>query len=246
VENAVMVKRFSLLGIGSFWLLATCGALCQSGHVAGRESKSLPDAPSPQVLIPADNFQRVEAQARVPLTSEVSASTMRETVVPLVRAASVRAASRNAGLFQSLPPEKDCAAFFCKYLYPTAPTHHLRYRASDSDSLVGRATDAASRIVITRDDSGKARMNTTYFVRLLTSVAAHAAARPHYSRSNATAPLSDFGSTIGNDAGMNLLHEFGPGLHQAVEGHSPEFVSRIEERILRQPKPRQAGTNTAR
>src|ERR1700733_4173566 len=149
-----MVKRFALLGIGSFWLLTTCGALCQSEHVAGRESRSLPDAPSPWVLIPTDNFQRAEAQARLPVTSTLSAPTLRETVVPLVRAASVRAASRNPDLFQSLPAEKDCAAFFCKYLYPTAPSHHLRYRASASDSLVGRATDAASRIVITRDDSG--------------------------------------------------------------------------------------------
>jgi hypothetical protein len=238
LENAAMVKRFAVVGIGSFWLLATCVAFCQSGHVAGHESRSLPDAPSPRVLIPVDNFQRAEVQARLPLTSELAAPTMRETVVPLVRAASVRAASRNADLFQSLPAEKDCAAFFCKYLYPTAPTHHLRYRPSASDSLVGRATDAASRIVITRDDSGKVRVNTTYFVRLVTSVAAHAASRPHYVRSNATAPISDFGSTIGNDAGMNLLHEFGPGLHQVVAGHSPEFVSRIEERVLHQQKPK--------
>jgi len=49
-------------------------------------------------------------------------------------------------------------------------------------------------------------------------------------RSNA-APFTDFGSTIGNDAGINVFHEFGPGLRQMVRGHTPKFVFRIEERI---------------
>jgi hypothetical protein len=43
-------------------------------------------------------------------------------------------------------------------------------------------------------------------------------------------PFGDFGSTIGNDAGMNLFHEFGPGIRQMVIGHAPKFVFRIGER----------------
>jgi hypothetical protein len=45
------------------------------------------------------------------------------------------------------------------------------------------------------------------------------------------APFSDFGSTVGNDAGMNLWHEFGPGIQQLMKSHAPKFVSKIEERI---------------
>jgi hypothetical protein len=88
-----------------------------------------------------------------------------------------------------------------------------------------------------RDESGKRRLNTPYFLRVLTSVAADSASRRYRARSS-SAPLSDFGSAVGNEAGMNLLHEFGPGIRQMVTGHMPEFVSRVGERINRQPNPR--------
>jgi hypothetical protein len=67
-------------------------------------------------------------------------------------------------------------------------------------------------------------------------VAAHSASRPYWARSSSL-PLSDFGSTVGNDAGMNLMHEFGPGLRQAVAGHMPNFVFRMEKRIVRNVNP---------
>jgi hypothetical protein len=97
---------------------------------------------------------------------------------------------------------------------------------------MGRATDAAFRIFVTRDESGKRRLNTLYFVRVLTSVAADNASRQYRARSG-TAPLSNFGSAVGNDAGMNLLHEFGPGIRQKVTGHVPSFMSRIGTHIIR-------------
>jgi hypothetical protein len=96
--------------------------------------------------------------------------------------------------------------------------------------MMGRATYAASRIFVTRDDSGKGRLNTSYLVRTLTSVAAATASRPYWRRP-AGAPISDFGSTVGNDTGMNLWHEFGPGIQQLMKNHAPKFVSKIEERI---------------
>jgi hypothetical protein len=97
---------------------------------------------------------------------------------------------------------------------------------------MGRATDAASRIFITRDDSGRRKLNASYLLRVATSVAAHSAARPYWRRSG-TEPINDFGSTVGNDAGMNLLHEFGPAVRHAMTGHLPEFVTRISQGISR-------------
>jgi hypothetical protein len=43
--------------------------------------------------------------------------------------------------------------------------------------------------------------------------------------------LQTFASTIGSDAGINLLHEFGPGIRQIVKRRAPKFVSKIEERM---------------
>jgi hypothetical protein len=114
--------------------------------------------------------------------------------------------------------------------YPSLLKQNLRYLPSTSSSLMGRATYAASRIFITRDDSGKGRLNTSYFLGVLTSVASAAAYRPYWARST-SATFNNFGSTIGSDAGINVFHEFEPGIRQIVKGLTPTFVSRIEERI---------------
>jgi hypothetical protein len=122
--------------------------------------------------------------------------------------------------------------FFATHLYPALLRRNLDYHPSTSSSLMGRATYAASRILITRDDSGRGRVNSSYFLGVLGSAVLHTAYRPYWNRS-VSAPFSDFGSTIGNDAGMNLLHEFRPGLESLMKNHTPKFVSRIEERIGR-------------
>jgi len=44
-------------------------------------------------------------------------------------------------------------------------------------------------------------------------------------------PFSDFGSTVGNDAGMNLWREFAPTIQQMLKSHAPKFVTKIEARI---------------
>jgi hypothetical protein len=106
------------------------------------------------------------------------------------------------------------------------------YHPAASGSLMGRATYAASSILIARDQEGKSRLNTSYILAVLTSAAAHSAYRPYWRRSVAQ-PFSDFGATIGNDAGMNVFHEFEPGIRQLVKSHEPKFVSRIEARIKR-------------
>ena len=149
--------------------------------------------------------------------------------------------SPRALIFQSAPASDDSGAFFKrhfdKYFDTSLSRQDSRYHASSKDTLIGRATDAASRIFVTRDEFGKRRLNTSYFVGVLTAVAAHSASRPYWARSNSM-PLNDFGSTVGNDAGMNLMHEFGPGLRQAVAGHMPSIVFRVEKRILRETNPR--------
>jgi hypothetical protein len=127
-------------------------------------------------------------------------------------------------------PQKDLDAIFRKYLYPSSQKRQSVYRSTSSASLVGRATYAASRTVVRRDETGKARLNTSYLLRTLTSVAKDAASTPYWRRHLAD-PFSDFGSTVGNDAGMNLWHEFAPGIEHLAKNHTPALISRIEERI---------------
>ena len=94
------------------------------------------------------------------------------------------------------------------------------------DDAIQLGGTAAARIFFTRDESGQDRVNTSYFLRALTTVAASTASRPYWRRS-ATDPISAFGSTVGNDAGMNLLHEFQPGIQHLVTTHAPKFVVKM-------------------
>lgn len=226
-QFALMVKPISL--VGCFCLMAAGAGVCQSRP---QTASTLPDAPSATFLIQGHAFQRVGADAQLPaLPRPMSADGGAITEIAPV---SSRLLPRQALLYQPVPDQKEfnSAPLFFKYLTPSRLHPDARYMASDSDSLMGRATDAASRIFVTRNEEGKRTFNTSYFLRLATSIAAHSASRTYRAHSG-TAPLSDFGSTVGNDAGMNLLHEFGPAVRKVTTSHLPEFVTRIEERITR-------------
>jgi hypothetical protein len=224
---AVMLKRIALVGVGWALLLAPCVVEGQSKRPA---RESLPDAPSATVSSQAISFERVDDEARSLSAAPVGSSVTAGPANDMAQVAGLR--WREAVLNAAVPAQKESSDFFSRHVYPSLLNSNFRYRPSDSDSLMGRATDAASRIFVTRDESGKRKLNTSYLLRVATSVAAHSAARTYRARSG-TAPLGDFGSTVGNDAGMNLLHEFGPAVRKMTTSHLPEFVSRIEERIAR-------------
>ena len=239
------MKRIKPTRILRFLLLAACAALGQSeGLLQGdgpdshelqpqemRGWRSLPDAPSAQPPTQAEKFRTFLDEARSPLTFGAAGATagiMREA--ELGRLSFGRQASLT-DLYKGMLIQKESGAFFSKYLYPALLNQDPRYYPSSSRSFLGRATYAASRILITRNDSGKTTLNTSYFLGLLTSVAITTAYRPYWRRSS-SATFKTFGSTIGSDAGINLLHEFGPDIRRMVKGRAPKFVSRImEERI---------------
>jgi hypothetical protein len=243
------VNRIKSMRVISFLLLATCGAICQSelpsadvipvldgegqdAHQVQRQElrtwKALPDAPSAQAPTQAEKFRTFVYEASSFLTfgaAGVNAAIMRET--ELRRFSSGRQASLTE-LYKGVLIQKESNAFFSKYLYPTLLKQDPRYHPSSSRSFLGRATYAASRILITRNDSGKNTLNTSYLLGLLTSVAIATAYRPYWRRST-SATFETFGSTIGSDAGINLFHEFGPDIRHIMKRHAPKFVSRIEE-----------------
>ena len=244
------MTRITRMRVMSFLLFATCGAICQSEPPSAevipvsrnspnsykiqsqelRTWKSLPDAPSAQPPSQGEKFRTFVDEARSPLTfgaAGIEAGIMRET--ELGHLTSGRQTSLTE-LYKGGLIQKESGAFFSKYLYPALLRQDPRYHPSSSLSFVGRAMYAASRIVITRNDSGKTTLNTSYFLGLLTSVAISTAYRPYWRRST-SATLETFGSTIGSDAGINLLHEFGPDIRRVVKSRAPKFVSRIEERI---------------
>jgi len=257
-QDRATVQRIAPIRVMSFLLLATCGALCQSERLSAdllqglefdgsdshelqlhemRAWKSLPDAPSVQPATQAEKFRTFIDEARSPLTLgavSVKAGIIRET--ELGRLTPGRQPSLTA-LYEGVLIQRESSAFFGKYLYPSLLKQDPRYYPSSGGSFLGRATYAASRILITRNDSGKKTLNTSYFLGVLTSVAITTAYRPYWTRST-SATFKTLGSTIGSDAGINLLREFGPGIRQMVKGRAPKFVFRIEERITKEQTPR--------
>jgi hypothetical protein len=255
-----MVKRITPIRVFSFLLLAACPALCQSERPSvdslhrfqldGSNSpevqrqeigawESLPDAPSSvQPPTQAEKFHTFVNDARWPLT----AGAMRETALRQVNPAPQLSLTAP---YKAAFTQEESSTFFGKYLIPSSLKKDLRYRSSTSGSFMGRATDAASRIFVVRDNSGKRRLNTSYFLGALTSVAIHTAYRPYWARST-SATFNSFGSTIGSGAGINLFHEFGPGIQKMLKGHAPKFVSAIGERITNDQTPREVVATPAR
>jgi len=226
------MRRIAPMQIVSFFVLAACGAWCQSARPSG----DLPDAPPIQPPAVAERLHAFVFHPLVfhPLVGDADSASRPGTAASMVREPGVVAPGPQNGLrtSYSAATQGDSSAFFDKYLYPSLRSRVQRYHPATSGSLMGRATYAASRIFVTRDESGKGRLNTSYFLGMLTSVTVESAYRPQWARST-SATFSNFGSTIGGDAGINVLHEFSPGIRQILRGHAPKFASSIEERITR-------------
>jgi hypothetical protein len=229
-------------------LLVACGALCQSEHASEgplradgsnlpeaqrqemRTWRSLPDAPSTlQPPTRAEKSQTFAYESRLPLATRAGANISNvKQGTELGHATTVPQPSLIPS-DELLFSQQESGNFVVKYLYPPLVKRNLLYHPSTSNTLMGRATYAASHIFVTRDDSGMRKLNASYFLGVLSLVAVHNARRPHWARS-ASAPFNDFGSTIGNDAGLNLFHEFEPSIRQMIWGHAPRLAFKIGER----------------
>lgn len=239
------VTRIAPIRVCSFLLLAACGAFCQSERPSAGSSlrnrsnspelqqemrtlESLPDAPSLQSPAQAERFRGFGERANSPMkpgAGHVGRETALESVATGLQ-------PRPVTPYEPVFAQKETGNLVSSNPDPSALRQTRLYHASTSSSLMGRATYAASRIFITRDDSGKNRLNTSYFLQALASVASATASRPYWTRS-ASSTFNNFGSTIGGDAGLNVYREFGPGIREIVKSHTPKFVSGIGNRITR-------------
>ena len=203
----------------SILVLTACSALCQRAdtHVA---VIALPEAPSMESPSKTEVLRTFQGAIRTPATAPLPVSNL--SVEPF-KFGDVRFTGRTP---------KNPADIFDKYLSPAAVRRSHVYHPLTEGALLNRATYAASSILIMRDPTGKKKLNTSYLLSVLAATASHTAGSPYWKRS-VSQPFGDVGSTIGNDAGVNLFHEFEPGIRSLVQSHTPRFVTRIENRILR-------------
>lgn len=216
------MSRFAAIQVIIFLWVGTCGA---RGQEPNHGSSSLPDAPSATLSRMLLDEGR-SAQAASGIDSRLVHGS--ETSVGLETAH-----ADLSDLIKLAPIEKDSPDVAVeKYLHATFLARNPGYHPWMNGSFIDRATHAASSFFIREDESGRRRLNTSYFVGMLSSAFVHTAYRPYWRRS-ASDPFSNFGSNIGSDAGMNFLHEFAPGIGQLMKSHAPRFVYRIERHISR-------------
>jgi hypothetical protein len=204
-----------ITGIFALVLLTASSALCQPFDKPN-PANSLPDAPSVQTSTTTEMFRAFLDTPGLPVDT-------RNSVNPEWHFDPGH--FEYEGVDVQSEPENSAGRI---RLFASGHSYH----ASAGNGLLGRTIHAASSMVITHDDNGKTRLNTPYLLTVLTSAVAHSAYRPYWKRS-VSQPFSDFGSTVGSDAGMNVFHEFEPGILQLVKTHEPKFVSRIEGHIGR-------------
>lgn len=194
-----------------------------------RAQSPLPDAPSAVRAKQPERFLAfVEARSPIVGDAVVNASMTSESPDPLKPGVTP---SFNA-LYGAPVVKKQSSVFVDKYLYPSLGNRDLQYHPSTSDNFVSRASDAAFRFIVPRDDSGKRRFNASYLLGVFASAAvATSTYRPTpppvgntiyrpYRAQTASATFGNFGSTVGGDAGRSIFHEFWPRLHQILRDHS--------------------------
>jgi hypothetical protein len=214
-----------------------------------RETQSFfPDAPS---AVPAKQRERVqafgEAISSLIFNGAPSAATMaREPPEPLTPGVS----RRLSALYEAPMVQKEPAVFPDRYLYPSLLRQDLRYHPSTSDSFLDRVSYAATRLFITRDNSGKRKLNTSYLLVTLASAAASSTTYRLYRTKTisgtfgnfgSTQPVSgtfgNFGSSVGGDEGRNIFQQFWPRIQQILGGHSLKILRRAGERTATDPMP---------
>jgi len=209
-------------------------AYVKSAYVRPTESQSyattLPDAPSARPLTDREKFEVFADDASSPLTFLSAGVTAGyNTANNRVYGSGWNGFGRN---YASAVAEHQTANFFGKYLFPTLLSQDPRYHPSEKDGFWSRSTYAATRVLITRRDNGTKTINSSYLLGVLVSSAIAASYQPVRRTSGQT--LCDFGSTVGGDAGMNILKEFWPQLRSKLSPMAPKKLRDFGGRVMRQ------------
>lgn len=113
--------------------------------------------------------------------------------------------------------------FFTKFLLPSVFHQDPRYYASTDDGTVSRATYAISRIFVTRDDNGRSTLNTSELLGAVLAASLTTAYHP-YRHLTPAESMSRAASSMGADAGMNMLREFWPDIREQLIDHGPKVM----------------------
>ena len=105
-----------------------------------------------------------------------------------------------------------------------------RYFPSRKRSLISRSWYAATRVVITRSDSGNNTFNTSEFLGTLLTSSLQNSYYPRQDR-NIGETMNRFSGALSSDAIGDLQHEFTPDLNRLFRKHAPKEILKLEEKL---------------
>lgn len=119
---------------------------------------------------------------------------------------------------------------FGDFLFPTLLKQDPRYFPKRTGSVLGRAWYATTRVLVTRNDSGREMFNYSEVLGVAFSKALSNAYYPERDRGGWETTANILG-TLQSDATSNLLREFWPDIRRVVHKHTPKRLQSLEERL---------------
>jgi len=116
-------------------------------------------------------------------------------------------------------------------LLPSTILHQdPRYFPSRKRMFTSRIWYSATRVVVTKNDSGDSTFNSSEFLGALFTSALQNSYYPRHDR-NVGDTMSRFGGALSSDAIGNLLREFTPDMKRLFRRHAPKKIRKIEEKL---------------
>jgi hypothetical protein len=105
-----------------------------------------------------------------------------------------------------------------------------RYFPSHKRTLISRIWYSATRVAVTKNDTGDSTFNTSEFLGALFTSALQNAYYPRHDRTFGDT-MNRFGAALSSDVIGNLLREFTPDMKRIFRKHAPRKIQRIEEKL---------------
>ncbi len=117
--------------------------------------------------------------------------------------------------------------FFGNFLFPTLLRQDPRYFPKRRGTKIGRAWYAATRVLVTRNDSGREAFNYSEVLGVAFTKALSNAYYPERNRGGSATFYNILG-TVQSDATSNLVREFWPDMMRIVHKHTPKSLQSLE------------------
>jgi hypothetical protein len=126
--------------------------------------------------------------------------------------------------------DRQVRGFLQSFLLPTLLHQDPRYFRSTKKGLFPRGWYAATRVLVTRKDTGENTFNSSQLLGTLFTASVHNAYYPERNRGFGDTMSRAFGAFV-SDATSNVLREFWPDIRRILRRHTPEKIKEVQDKL---------------